>query len=89
VAEFRWSERVTPRQMSLNNPKLGLYKEVKVMQEKLGDPKLTLNAFIVSLTLFTGLLNNSCEQSDLEDRNVLFKNEGGQIYLKKMFERIK
>jgi hypothetical protein len=38
------------RQMNLTDPKLGLYKEVKVLQEKLGDPKLTLNAFILSGT---------------------------------------
>jgi hypothetical protein len=87
----QWLSFIDPkglRQMSLNDPKLGLYQEVKVIQEKLGDPKLTLNAFIVSGTQFTSLLNVSCEQADLEDRNVLFMNEGGQVYLKKMFEQI-
>ena len=87
----QWLNFIDPkglRQMSLNDPKLGLYKEVKIIQEKLGDPKLTLNAFIVSGTQFTSLLNVSCEQADLEDRNVLFMNDGGQVYLKKMFERI-
>ncbi len=87
----QWLNFVDPkglRQMSLNDTKLGLYKEVKVIQEKLGDPKLMLNAFIVSGTPFPSLLNVSCEQTDLEDRNVLFMNDGGQVYLKKMFERI-
>ena len=87
----QWLNFVDPkglRQMNLNDPKLGLYKEVKVLQEKLGDPKLTLNAFIVSGTQFTGLLNVSCKQADLEERNVLFMPDGGQVYLKKMFERI-
>lgn len=87
----QWLNFVDPkglRQMSLNDPKLGLYKEIKVIQEKLADPKLTLNAFIVSATQFTSLLNVSCEQTDLEERNVLFMPEGGQVYLKKMFERI-
>ncbi|MDP3281243.1 MAG: hypothetical protein Q8M57_09400, partial [Nitrosomonas sp.] len=65
-----------------------LYKEVKVLQEKLGDPKLTLNAFIVSATQFASLLNVSCEQNDLEERNVLFMPDGGQVYLKKLFDRI-
>ncbi len=87
----QWLNFIDPkglRKMSLNDPKLGLYKEVKIIQEKLGDPKLTLNAFIVSGTQFSSLLNVSCEQPDLEDRNVLFMNDGGQVYLKKMFERI-
>lgn len=87
----QWLNFIDPkglRQMNLNDPKLGLYKEVKVLQEKLGDPKLTLNAFIVSGTQFASLLNISCKQEELEERNVLFMPDGGQIYLKKLFERI-
>jgi len=87
----QWLNFVDPkglRQMNLNDPKLGLYKEVKVLQGKLCDPKLTLNAFIVSGTQFTSLLNVSCKQADLEKRNVLFMPDGGPVYLKKMFERI-
>lgn len=87
----QWLNFIDPkglRQMNLNDPKLGLYKEVKVLQEKLDDPKLTLNAFIVSATPFASLLNVSCKQTDLEERNVLFMPDGGQIYLKKLFERI-
>ncbi|NDU80282.1 MAG: DEAD/DEAH box helicase family protein [Ferrovum sp.] len=76
------------RQMNLTDPKLGLYKEVKILQEKLKDPKLILNAFILSGTDFNDLLNRTCEQSELEDCNVLFMNEGGPVYLKKMFERM-
>jgi len=87
----QWLNFIDPkglRQMNLNDPKLGLYKEVKVLQDKLGDPKLTLNAFIVSATPFASLLNVSCKQTDLEERNVLFMPDGGQVYLKKMFDRI-
>ena len=87
----QWLNFIDPkglRQMNLNDPKLGLYKEVKVLQEKLGDPKLTLNAFIVSATPFTSLLNVFCKQNELEERNVLFMPDGGQVYLKKLFERI-
>lgn len=75
------------RQMNLTDPKLGLYKEVKVLQEKLWDTKLILNAFILSGTAFGDLLNVTCKQQELEDRNVLFMAEGGPAYLKKMFER--
>lgn len=86
----QWLNFIDPkglRQMNLNDPKLGLYEEVKVIQEKLGDSKLTLNAFIVSGTQFASLLNVSCKQEELEARNVLFMPEGGPVYLKKMFER--
>ena len=86
----QWLNFVDPkglRQMSLNDPKLGLYKEVKEIQKKLGDPQLTLNAFIISGTKYSSLLNVSCKQEDLEERNVLFMSDGRQVYLKKMFER--
>ena len=87
----QWLNFIDPkglRQMNLTDPKLGLYKEVKVIEEKLGDPKLTLNAFILSATRFEGLLNVTCQQADLEERNVLFMPDGGPVYLKKMFERV-
>ena len=76
------------RQMNLTDPKLGLYREVKVLQDKLADPKLTLNAFILSGTPFDSLINVTCEKSDLEDRHVLFMNEGESVYLSKMFAKI-
>lgn len=87
----QWLNFVDPkglRQMNLTDPKLQLYREVKKIQEKLADPKLTLNAFIVSATRFANLLNVACDQSELEARNVLFMDDGGAVYLKKMFERM-
>lgn len=87
----QWLNFIDPKgllHMKLTDPKLGLYKEVKVLQKKLGDTKLTLNAFIVSGTPFKNLLNVTSEQAELEDRNVLFMPDGGPVYLKKMFERI-
>lgn len=85
----QWLNFIDPkgiRQMNLHDPKLGLYKEVKVLEAKLADPKLTLNAFIVSGTSFADLLNVSVKKSDLEQRNVFFMEDGGATYLKKMFD---
>ena len=85
----QWLNFIDPkgiRQMNLHDPKLGLYKEVKVLEAKLADPKLTLNAFIVSGTSFADLLNVSVKKSDLEQRNVLFMEDGGATYLKKVFD---
>lgn len=86
----QWLNFVDPKglfKLSLSDPKFGLYKEVKVLQEKLGDPLLTLNAFILSVTKFSDLLNTTCSQGDLEQRNVLFMDDGGPVYLRKMFDR--
>jgi hypothetical protein len=89
----QWLSFVDPkgiRQMNLNDPKFGLYQEVKVLQTKLGDPNLVLNAFILSVTKFSDLLNVSgqCTEKYLEDRHVLFMDTTGQGYLKGMFERM-
>ena len=84
----QWLNFIDPkgiRQMNLSDPKFGLYKEVKVLEAKLADPKLTLNAFIVSGTAFADLLNVTVKKSELEDRNVLFMEDGYQSYFKKMF----
>lgn len=86
----QWLNFVDPKglfKLSLTDPKFGLYKEVKVLQEKLGDPLLTLNAFILSVTKFSDLLNTTYSQGDLEQRNVLFMDDGGPVYLRKMFDR--
>jgi hypothetical protein len=80
----QWLNFVDPkgiRNLSLNHPKFGLNKEIKTIEQKLGDPNLILNAFILSDTRFEDLLNLDCKQSDLEDRNILFMNDGWDKYL--------
>lgn len=91
VTGGQWLNFVDPkglRQMNLSDPKFGLYKEVKVLQKKLADSNLVLNAFILSATKFSDLLNVKCTQQDLEDRHVIFMDITSQNYLKKMFERM-
>ncbi|MFW5402277.1 DEAD/DEAH box helicase family protein [Yersinia sp. 1252 StPb PI] len=96
---IQWLTFVDPkglRNLDLMDPKLGLYKEVKILQSKLAeqsspdDKKLILNAFILSQTKFTDLLNigKSAKKIELEDRNVLFMEDGMTDYMKKMFLKI-
>ena len=88
----QWLSFVDPKgllHLDLTHPKLGLHKEVKVLEQTLakpGEPPLVLNAFILSATSFTSLLNTSTmTKADLESRNVLFMEDGANVYLKKMF----
>lgn len=92
----QWLTFVDPkglRNLDLSHPKLGLHKEVKTLettlagQAKAGEAPLVLNAFILSPTKFADLLNvgDPTKKTDLESRNVLFMEEGGSIYLKKLF----
>ncbi len=88
----QWLSLVDPkgiRQMGLNDPKFGLYKEVKVLQKELADPKLVLNAFVLSVTERTDWKNVDLIESELEDRHVLFMGPEKQTsYLDKMFARM-
>lgn len=89
----QWLSFVDPkgiRNLDLNDPKLGLYAEIKEREHELGDAHLTLNAFILSYTRYDDLLNvgSSGSKAELEDRHVLFMDDGRDTYLKKLFERI-
>lgn len=87
----QWLTLVDPKgllHIDLNHPKLGLYKGVKTLEENLakpGEPPLVLNAFILSMTKFVDLLNHGNTKTELEARHVLFMEDGGSNYLKKMF----
>lgn len=93
----QWLTFVDPkglRNLDLSHPKLGLHKEVKVLestlagQTKAGEVPLALNAFVLSPTKFSDLLNvgDSINKAELEDRHVLFMED--KDYLQKMFKVI-
>lgn len=95
----QWLSFVDPkglRNLDLSHPKLGLYKEVKKLeatlaaQAKPGEPPLVLNAFVLSPTKFSDLLNvaDPTKKAELEDRHVLFMEDGRDSYLSSMFARI-
>ena len=95
----QWLTFVDPkglRNMDLTHPKMGLYKEVKTLQETLNkqakadEPRLVLNAFVLSPTKFSDLLNvgDPAKKQELEDRHVLFMEDGRDRYLSGMFKRI-
>jgi hypothetical protein len=95
----QWLTFVDPkglRNLDLTHPKLGLYKEVKTLeatlnkQAKAGEPRLVLNAFVLSPTKFSDLLNvgDPAKKQELEDRHVLFMEDGRDKYLRGMFARI-
>lgn len=92
----QWLTFVDPkglRNLDLSHPKLKLYQEVKTLEATLakpGEAPLVLNAFVLSPTNFADLLNvgDSTKKAELEDRHVLFMEEGRDSYLSKMFARI-
>ena len=51
---------------------------------------LILNAFVLSRTKFLDLLNvgNQTRKAELEERHVLFMEDGAETYLSRMFAKI-
>ena len=97
VSGKQWLTFVDPKglhNLDLSNPKLGLHKEVKTLETTLAqqagpnEPPLVLNAFILSATKFSNLLNvgDPAQKAELERRNVLFMEDGANRYLKKLFK---
>lgn len=87
----QWLSLIDPkgiRNLNLDDAKFGLYKEIKELEKKLSDDKLSLSAFIVSETRFVDLINVSEPKDKIEERNVLFLEDTGSIYLEKLFKRI-
>lgn len=88
----QWLSFIDPkgiRNLNISDPKFGLHKEIKQIEKQLGDGMISLNSFILSVTTFNDLLNvtGSTTKSDLEDRNVLFMDDGGPTYLDKLLAK--
>lgn len=87
----QWLSFIDPkgiRNLNLSDPKFGLFREVKEIEKQLSDSAITLNAFILSISSFEDLLNVSgTTKTDLEERNLLFMEDGGPAYLQKLFEK--
>ncbi|WP_218152934.1 DEAD/DEAH box helicase family protein [Sulfitobacter brevis] len=89
----QWLTLVDPkgiRQLSISDAKFNLFKEIRSLESGLEDRSLVLNAFILSDTPYPNLLNIQYQTSklELEEKHVLFMDDGQQNYLSGMFSRI-
>ena len=77
------------RNLDLDDPKFGLYKEVKALEEEIGDGLISMDAFILSGTNFGDLINvSNIDEKELTERNVLFMHDQGHLYLDQMFKKL-
>ena len=88
----QWLSFVDPKgilKLNLSDPKFGLYREIKQIEAQLADKAISLSAFILSITSFHDLINlpRTTTKSDLEERNVLFMDDGGPSYLRQLITK--
>ncbi|WP_419900864.1 DEAD/DEAH box helicase family protein [Roseomonas sp. USHLN139] len=88
----QWLGLIDPkgiRNLSLNDPKLQLFSEIKEIEKRVGDKALSLSAFIASATEMKDLINlTKVSQADLEAANIVFMDEPPGTYIPKIFERM-
>lgn len=67
--------------------KVLFHSRIKDIEKRFANPDVVLNSFILSPTKYAQLQWGIGKQ-ELEDKHVLFMEDGGNSYLKKMFDRI-
>ncbi|MDQ3816077.1 MAG: DEAD/DEAH box helicase family protein [Acidobacteriota bacterium] len=71
-----------------DDPKIRFHRTVKELEARLGDPKITLNSFILSNTPYQQVSwwGGGMTLADFEARHVLFTKPAGGSYIQKMME---
>ncbi len=71
-----------------DDPKIGFHETIKEIEERLGDPQVALNSFIISNTSYDEVSFWGYSKEEFQDRHVLFQNEDRHTYVKAMLDRI-
>lgn len=68
-----------------NDPKIEFYKTIKAVEKQLGDPKVILNSFIVSVTPYHVVRkwDGGMSEDDFAAKHILFQASNG--YIKRVF----
>lgn len=73
-----------------DDPKINLASKIKEIESRLDDENVRLNSFIVSVTPYGVIkwVQDTLEQHELEDRNVLFQKDDKHGYIGKLFSKV-
>ncbi len=73
--------------IGIEDPKVTFYREIKNLEQRLADPDVVLNSFIISVSLFSQLplQIRNMTISDWNQRNVLFREDDRHEYLEQLF----
>ncbi|MFO0807581.1 MAG: DEAD/DEAH box helicase family protein [Gemmataceae bacterium] len=73
-----------------SNPKVQFYRTIKDIEQRLADPGVILNSFIVSSTPYQNIpmWGQGMAKDELEECHVLFQNDDRGSYVRKMLSRV-
>ena len=75
------------RNLGPSDPKIQFYRTIKEIEQRLGDPAVRLQSFIVSNTPSTTMrMLWRMEKSEMQMRNILFQKEDKDSYVKTMLK---
>ncbi len=78
------------RNLGSTDPKIQFHATIKEIEQRLGDPKVRLQSYIVSNTpSFTMKLLWNMDKSEMQKRHVLFQEEDKDSYVKSMLDSVK
>lgn len=76
------------RNLGPTDPKIQFHETIKEVEERLGDPGVRLQSFIVSNTpSATMRMLWNMDKSEMQERNIVFQEEDGATYVRTMLER--
>ncbi len=76
------------RNLGSSDPKILFYETIKEIEERLGDPAVRLQSFIVSNTPSATMRRQwGMEKSEMQKRHVLFQEEDKDSYIRTMLDR--
>jgi hypothetical protein len=78
-----------------DDPKISFFKTIKTLEQRLADPDVILNSFIIANTKFeqvdhwlTPGTGKRMTKADFEARNVLYQNEDKTTYIGKLLRKV-
>ncbi len=77
------------RNLGATDPKIGFHETIKEIEQRLGDPSIDLQSFIVSNTpSHTMKMLWNMGKDEMQSRNILFREEDKDSYVRMMLERV-
>ena len=78
------------RNLSFQDPKIEFYRTIKEIEQRLGDPTLILDSYIVSDTPSSTMsMLWNIEKSKMQEKHIVFQEEDRNTYIRSMLEEIR